>query len=58
MSDTAERTITIRYPDGRAERIELHARADGNTDVVEKTLQRDGTFREIGHDVAESVSVE
>lgn len=56
-SDDA-RTITIRYPDGRGERLELHPKEDGSVDVVEKVLQNDGTYREIGHDVAASVTVE
>lgn len=49
--------ITLRYRDGRGERIEIEPRGDGTHDVVEKTLQRDGTFREIGHDIAERVDV-
>jgi hypothetical protein len=50
-------TITIEYPDGRAERLELEPRSDGNVDVVESVLTEGGYFREIGHDVAERVNV-
>lgn len=50
--------VTLRYPDGRATRTRLEPRSDGRTDVIEEVQQRDGTFREVGHDVAETVAVE
>lgn len=50
--------VTLRYPDGRGERIVLEPRGDGTTDVVEKRLTKSGEYREVGHEVAESVSVE
>ena len=52
------KVITIEYPDGRAERLELEPRSDGRVDVVESVLTEGGWFREIGHDVAERVNVE
>jgi len=59
MTDRSNATVlTIRYRDGRGERYVLEPRDDGRTDVIEKRLQRDGTFREIGHQIATSVSVE
>jgi len=58
QSRADSRIITIEYPDGRAERLELEPRSDGNVDVVESVLTEGGYFREIGHDVAEHVHVE
>lgn len=50
--------ITIEYPDGRAERMALEPRSDGQVDVIELVLTEGGFFREIGHDVASDVTVE
>lgn len=59
MSDRSDATVvTLAYPDGRATRQVIEPRSDGRYDVVEKVRQKDGTFREVGHDIAERVAVE
>lgn len=50
--------VTIRYVDGRGERLILAPRSDGRTDVTEKRLCNDGTYREVRHELADRVHVE
>jgi hypothetical protein len=50
--------LEVEYNDGRGERIEFSERPDGRVDVVEKALTKSGDYRTVGHEVADSVSVE
>ena len=50
--------LEVEYNDGRGERIEFSERPDGRVDVVEKALTKGGDYRTVGHEVADSVSVE
>lgn len=50
--------LEVEYNDGRGERIEFTERPDGRVDVVEKALTKGGEYRTVGHEVADSVSIE
>jgi hypothetical protein len=58
-ADRSDATVvTLRYSDGRGQRLRIEPRSDGRHDVVEEVETRGDGFREVGHEVADQVAVE
>lgn len=58
MTHRADAVVVTTRHEGHGYRRIFEPRADGRWDVVEKTLDSAGEWREVGHDVVDSVAVE
>lgn len=58
MTDRSDAVVVTTKHNGAGYRRIFEPRADGRYDVVEKTLTKAGTWREVGHEVVDEVVVE
>jgi hypothetical protein len=58
MTDRSDAVVVTTKHEGHGYRRIFEPRSDGRYDVVEKTLTKAGTWREVGHEIVDEVIVE